>query len=129
MTKILQQTKVSELEAEVERLNTDLRLTKEARKADHILFNIDRPRSEKRIFCSELDSGKTEKLTTADKKDIETVRQQYKECEKFYSKEVDRLNERIREMAQVAQTQKTEMTKSIKEVCSRFYTVKLTTFS
>lgn len=95
---------MTDLEGELERLNTDLRLTKEARKADHILFNMDRPRS------------KTEKLTADDKKDIETVRQQYRDVEKFYSKEVDRLNERIREMAQVAQGQKTEMTKAIKEL-------------
>ena len=107
---------MSDLEAELERINTDLRLTKEARKADHILFNMDRPRSTNGENQLKSVSGKTDKLTAEEKKDIETVRQQYKDVEKFYSKEIDRLNERIREMAQVAQSQKTEMTKAIKEV-------------
>lgn len=41
---LFQQKSLSDVQAELERAHTDLRLTKEARKADQILWKIDRAR-------------------------------------------------------------------------------------
>ncbi|KAJ1363699.1 hypothetical protein KIN20_023614 [Parelaphostrongylus tenuis] len=63
------QKNLSELEAELERTRTDLRLTKEARKADQILWKIDRAR------------GRNEKLSEDDLRAMEHLQTQLRDCE------------------------------------------------
>ncbi|CAL2051013.1 unnamed protein product [Caenorhabditis brenneri] len=94
------QNKLTAKEEELERLNTDLRLTKEARKADQILWNIDRAR------------GRNEKIDNTDS--VETIRKQYRDCEAFYSKEMDRLNDKITEITAEKNRQKNEAQKTIR---------------
>ncbi|CAB3401057.1 unnamed protein product [Caenorhabditis bovis] len=96
------QNKLAQKEEEMERLNTDLRLTKEARKADQILWNIDRAR------------GRNEKIDNTD--NVETIRKQYRDCEAFYSKELDRLNDKITEITAEKNRQKNEASKTIREL-------------
>ncbi|CAI2356096.1 unnamed protein product [Caenorhabditis sp. 36 PRJEB53466] len=94
------QNRLAAKEEELERLNTDLRLTKEARKADQILWNIDRAR------------GRNEKIDNTDS--VETIRKQYRDCETFYSKEMDRLNDKITEITAEKNRQKNEAQKTIR---------------
>lgn len=97
---IFQQNRLTAKEEELERLNTDLRLTKEARKADQILWNIDRARN------------RNEKIDNTDS--VETIRKQYRDCETFYSKEMDRLNDKITEITAEKNRQKNEAQKTIR---------------
>ncbi|CAI4226234.1 unnamed protein product [Auanema sp. JU1783] len=99
-----QGTKICDLESEMERIKTDLRLTKEARKADQILWNMDRERA------------RTDKNTEEEKKQMQSVQQHYKECEKFYTNEMDRLNDRIKEITASANQQKLETGKTMNEL-------------
>ncbi|CAO4386346.1 unnamed protein product [Caenorhabditis nigoni] len=94
------QNRLATKEEELERLNTDLRLTKEARKADQILWNIDRARN------------RNEKIDNTDS--VETIRKQYRDCEAFYSKEMDRLNDKITEITAEKNRQKNEAQKTIR---------------
>ncbi|PIC19845.1 hypothetical protein B9Z55_025235 [Caenorhabditis nigoni] len=94
------QHRLATKEEELERLNTDLRLTKEARKADQILWNIDRARN------------RNEKIDNTDS--VETIRKQYRDCEAFYSKEMDRLNDKITEITAEKNRQKNEAQKTIR---------------
>ncbi|NP_001355535.1 Girdin [Caenorhabditis elegans] len=94
------QNRLTAKEEELERLNTDLRLTKEARKADQILWNIDRARN------------RNEKIDNTDS--VETIRKQYRDCETFYSKEMDRLNDKITEITAEKNRQKNEAQKTIR---------------
>lgn len=97
------QRKLDAKEEEIERLNTDLRLTKEARKADQILMNIERPR------------GKTDKLD-ADLNAMEIVKKQYRDSESFYSKEIERLNRKLSDLTLEKAKETTETQKIIKEL-------------
>ncbi|CAI5456437.1 unnamed protein product [Caenorhabditis angaria] len=96
------QNRLTAKDEELERLNTDLRLTKEARKADQILWNIDRARN------------RNEKIDNTDS--VETIRKQYRDCEAFYSKEMDRLNDKITEITAEKNRQKNEAQKTIREL-------------
>ncbi|CAJ0583971.1 unnamed protein product, partial [Mesorhabditis spiculigera] len=98
------QKRLADVEAELERVNTDLRLTKEARKADQILWNIERSK------------GKNEKISQQEQKNAERVHIQYQEYEQFYSKEVERLNERIRELTKESNGRQGEMSRVIKDL-------------
>ncbi|CAD6189094.1 unnamed protein product [Caenorhabditis auriculariae] len=98
------QKKLAEKDEELERLNTDLRLTKEARKADQILWNIDRAR------------GRSEKTTDSDHSGIDDLRKQYRDYEAFYTKEMERLNEKINQVTIEKTTQKAEAQKTIREL-------------
>ncbi|PAV59873.1 hypothetical protein WR25_19789 isoform B [Diploscapter pachys] len=101
--KVLQK-RVADLEEELERVNTDLRLTKEARKADQILTRMDRTRVRDKMTEEEETKG------------LNLVQQQYKDCEKFYSKEIDRLNDKIKMTNIDSQQQKNEMLQTIREL-------------
>ncbi|CAJ0959181.1 unnamed protein product, partial [Mesorhabditis belari] len=98
------QKRLGDVEAEMERVNTDLRLTKEARKADQILWNIERSK------------GKNEKISQQEQKNAERVHIQYQEYEQFYSKEVERLNDRIRELTKDSNLKQVEMSRIIKDL-------------
>ncbi|KAF8382472.1 tag-241 [Pristionchus pacificus] len=102
------QKKLVDLEAEFERTNTELRLTKEAKKADQILFSLEKGTK-----------SRSSATSSADKADIaqaEAVRVQYAEYEKFYAKEVERLNQRVKDMSAEAMARQTETQKTIREL-------------
>ncbi|GMR32066.1 hypothetical protein PMAYCL1PPCAC_02261, partial [Pristionchus mayeri] len=101
------QKKLVDLEAEMERTNTELRLTKEAKKADQILWSLEKG-SKTRVPSSSADKADIEKA--------EAVRVQYAEYEKFYAKEVERLNQRVKEMSAEAMARQTETQKIIREL-------------
>ncbi|ETN75320.1 hypothetical protein NECAME_12473 [Necator americanus] len=82
------QKSLSDVQAELERANTDLRLTKEARKADQILWKIDRAR------------GRSEKLSDEDVQAMEQLQITFRDCEKFYVGETERLTEKLKVMSQ-----------------------------
>ncbi|GMT32674.1 hypothetical protein PFISCL1PPCAC_23971 [Pristionchus fissidentatus] len=101
------QKKLVDLEAEMERTNTELRLTKEAKKADQILWNLEKGSKSRTVS------------TPSDKIDVEkaeAVRVQYAEYEKFYAKEVERLNQRVKDMSAEAMARQTETQKTIREL-------------
>uniref|UniRef100_A0A1I7X4K0 RING-type E3 ubiquitin transferase n=1 Tax=Heterorhabditis bacteriophora TaxID=37862 RepID=A0A1I7X4K0_HETBA len=98
------QKRLADMETELERLNTDLRLTKEAKKADQILYRMDRAR------------GRNEKITDEELTSVEQMQHQYQECERFYSKEVDRLNGKIKELTTEAQLKNNEQQRITREL-------------
>ncbi|PIO74665.1 hypothetical protein TELCIR_03325 [Teladorsagia circumcincta] len=98
------QKALSVVEAELERANTDLRITKEARKADQILWKIDRAR------------GRNEKWSDEDLRAIEQLQTQFRDCERFYMKETERLNETLRTMSKELQKQRNSHDKIITEL-------------
>ncbi|VDM57132.1 unnamed protein product [Angiostrongylus costaricensis] len=100
------QKNLSELEAELERTHTDLRLTKEARKADQILWKIDRARGKCR----------NEKLSDDDLRTMEHLQTQLRDCEKFYSKETERLKDKLRVMGEEFQQEKIVYDKMVTEL-------------
>ncbi|KAE9413865.1 hypothetical protein Angca_000942, partial [Angiostrongylus cantonensis] len=100
------QKNLSELEAELERTRTDLRLTKEARKADQILWKIDRARGKCR----------NEKLSDDDLRTMENLQTQLRDCEKFYSKETERLKDKLRVMGEESQQEKIVYDKMVTEL-------------
>ncbi|KAK6025300.1 hypothetical protein OSTOST_08809, partial [Ostertagia ostertagi] len=97
------QKALSVVEAELERANTDLRITKEARKADQILWKIDRAR-------------RNEKWSDEDLRAIEQLQSQFRDCERFYMKETERLNETLRTMSKELQKQRNSHDKIITEL-------------
>ncbi|KAK5979170.1 hypothetical protein GCK32_011738, partial [Trichostrongylus colubriformis] len=98
------QKALSAVEAELERANTDLRITKEARKADQILWKIDRAH------------GHEENLSHEDFLAIEQLQSQFRDCERFYVKETERLNESLRTMSKELERQKSSHDKIITEI-------------
>lgn len=101
--KAMQKT-LADVEAELERANTDLRLTKEARKADQILWKIDRAR------------GRNENLSDEDLRAVEHLQSQFRDCERFYTKETERLNEKLRSMSKELEQQRSRHDKIITEL-------------
>ncbi|VDO62467.1 unnamed protein product [Heligmosomoides polygyrus] len=95
---------MADVEAELERANTDLRLTKEARKADQILWKIDRAR------------GRNENLSDEDLRAVEHLQSQFRDCERFYTKETERLNEKLRSMSKELEQQRSRHDKIITEL-------------
>uniref|UniRef100_A0A7I4Z2K9 CCD39 protein n=1 Tax=Haemonchus contortus TaxID=6289 RepID=A0A7I4Z2K9_HAECO len=88
------QKRLSAVEAELERANTDLRITKEARRADQILWKINRAR------------GGKETLSSGDFRAIEQLQSHFQEYERFYVKETERLNKILTSMSEELQEQK-----------------------
>ncbi|KJH48392.1 hypothetical protein DICVIV_05507 [Dictyocaulus viviparus] len=84
------QKNITELETELERVHTDLRLTKEARR--------------------------NEKLSENDLRKIEHLQTQFQDCEKFYSKEIERLKKKSKEMVEEFQQEKTVYNKMTTEL-------------
>ncbi|KIH63203.1 hypothetical protein ANCDUO_06496 [Ancylostoma duodenale] len=98
------QKSLADVQAELERANTDLRLTKEARKADQILWKIDRAR------------GRNEKLSDEDVQAMEQLQTKFRDCEKFYVKETERLTEKLRAMTQEFKKQRNAHEKIVTEL-------------
>ncbi|EPB75110.1 hypothetical protein ANCCEY_05779 [Ancylostoma ceylanicum] len=98
------QKSLADVQAELERANTDLRLTKEARKADQILWKIDRAR------------GRNEKLSEEDVQAMEQLQTKFRDCEKFYVKETERLTEKLRAMTQEFKKQRNAHEKIVTEL-------------
>ncbi|GMT04688.1 hypothetical protein PENTCL1PPCAC_26862 [Pristionchus entomophagus] len=103
------QKKLVDIEAEMERTNTELRLTKEAKKADQILWSLEKGSKSR----GSAPSSSTDKV---DVEKAEAVRMQYAEYEKFYAKEVERLNQRVKDMSAEAMARQTETQKTIREL-------------
>ncbi|VDL76921.1 unnamed protein product [Nippostrongylus brasiliensis] len=98
------QKALADVQAELERANTDLRITKEARKADQILWKIDRAR------------GRNENLSEEDLRAVDQLQSQFRDCEKFYTKETERLNEKLRSMSKELQQQRSAHDRIITEL-------------
>ncbi|VDK44599.1 unnamed protein product [Cylicostephanus goldi] len=99
------QKSLADVQAELERANTDLRLTKEARKADQILWKIDRARGKFfelhfHILHNLSNEGRNEKLSDEDIHAVEQLQTKFRDCEKFYVKETERLTEKLKAMTQ-----------------------------
>ncbi|KHN82982.1 Protein SOGA2 [Toxocara canis] len=114
---------IAMLEAEVDRVSTDLTLTKDAHNADKALWEIERSRfggnqeGETVVNgnAAEAEPG-SEKFTETALKAAETVQKQYAEYQKFYTKEVERLNNRIKELTNEGLTKQNESQRAIKEL-------------
>ncbi|KHJ94032.1 hypothetical protein OESDEN_06046 [Oesophagostomum dentatum] len=98
------QKSLADVQAELERANTDLRLTKEARKADQILWKIDRAR------------GRNEQLSEEDIHAVEQLQTKFSDCEKFYVKETERLTEKLKNMTQEFKKQRNAHEKIVTEL-------------
>lgn len=96
--------------SEISRLRTEVKLSIEAHKADKKLWTIERQnyRSESIGRTSDEDEKDSRQITEKALSAAETVQKQYAEFQKFYSKEVTRLNSKIRELASDMQTKDTE---------------------
>uniref|UniRef100_F1KQ83 Protein SOGA2 n=1 Tax=Ascaris suum TaxID=6253 RepID=F1KQ83_ASCSU len=114
---------IAMLEAEVNRLSTELKLTKDAHNADKALWEIERSHftSNKEGDASESCSpavaqAGSEQFTESALKAAETVQKQYAEYQKFYTKEVERLNNRIKELTSESLTKQHESQRATKEL-------------
>uniref|UniRef100_A0A915B9I7 Uncharacterized protein n=1 Tax=Parascaris univalens TaxID=6257 RepID=A0A915B9I7_PARUN len=114
---------IAMLEAEINRVSTDLKLSKDAHNADKALWEIERSHftSNKEGDASESDSPAavqpgSEQFTESALKAAETVQKQYAEYQKFYMKEVERLNSRIKELTSESLTKQHESQRATKEL-------------
>lgn len=98
--------KVKELSAEINRLRTEIKLSIEAHKADKKLWTIERQnyRCDSIGRTSDEDENDTRQITEKALAAAESVQKQYAEFQKFYTKEVTRLNSKIRELTSDMQT-------------------------
>lgn len=98
------------MSAEINRLRTEVKLSIEAHKADKKLWTIERQnyRCESLGRTSDEDEKDSRQITEKALSAAESVQKQYAEFQKFYTKEVTRLNSKIRELSSDMQTKDTE---------------------
>ncbi|VDK46408.1 unnamed protein product [Anisakis simplex] len=133
------------LEAEVKRISTELKLTRDAHDADKALWTVQRSHmttvqqsqpqvnifTNQRPVTPEIKQSSTEnesqpevrqlhakysQFTETAIKAAENVQKQYVEYQKFYTKEVGRLNNRIKELTNESIMQQNESRREIKEL-------------
>ncbi|KAI6173744.1 Protein SOGA2 [Aphelenchoides besseyi] len=106
------QKKTKELNAEIGRLRTELRLAIELYQTDKKLWTVER-RHISKSASPQTGNGSdeerdTRRITSEALSAAEAVQKQFAEYQKFYTKEVGRLNSKIREMSNDMTTKETE---------------------
>uniref|UniRef100_A0A1I7SF64 Girdin n=1 Tax=Bursaphelenchus xylophilus TaxID=6326 RepID=A0A1I7SF64_BURXY len=101
--------------AEIDRLSHELKLKIDAHKADCTLWEIQKKHLEKNQGNVDNES-KDVRITEDALNAAEAVQKQYAEYQKFYTKEVTRLNKKIKEMAALLNNKEAEFSKKANEV-------------
>ncbi|CEF61829.1 Hypothetical protein SRAE_1000010500 [Strongyloides ratti] len=111
--------KVNDLEIGLDRLKTDLKLSKDAHNADKKLWSVEKSH----ILKANSVNGCKDNQITGDRKIAEEalkageiVQKQYSEYQKFFKKEVDRLNLKIKQLNDEIRHKENDYSKIVKEL-------------
>uniref|UniRef100_A0A0N5CSS8 FIP-RBD domain-containing protein n=1 Tax=Thelazia callipaeda TaxID=103827 RepID=A0A0N5CSS8_THECL len=112
---------IQDLSEEVIKLTADLKLSKEAHDADRSLWKVERSnfRPNRSATLAVVDSKRSNnelQITESALKAAETVQKKYAEYEKFYAKEVERLNRKIKDLSNDILSKRQESEKTIKDL-------------
>uniref|UniRef100_A0A0K0ERB7 Girdin n=1 Tax=Strongyloides stercoralis TaxID=6248 RepID=A0A0K0ERB7_STRER len=111
--------KVNDLEIGLDRLKTDLKLSKDAHNADKKLWSVEKSHILKANSvngCKDDSINGDRKIAEEALKAGEIVQKQYSEYQKFFKKEVDRLNLKIKQLNDEIKHKDNDYNKIIKEL-------------
>uniref|UniRef100_A0A0N5CF03 Girdin-like n=1 Tax=Strongyloides papillosus TaxID=174720 RepID=A0A0N5CF03_STREA len=111
--------KVNDLEVGLDRLKTDLKLSKDAHAADKKLWSVEKSHILKANSvngCKDDQANGDRKIAEEALKAGEIVQKQYSEYQKFFKKEVDRLNLKIKQLNDEIKHKENDYGKIIKEL-------------
>uniref|UniRef100_A0A0N5AHY6 JAKMIP_CC3 domain-containing protein n=1 Tax=Syphacia muris TaxID=451379 RepID=A0A0N5AHY6_9BILA len=113
---------IAQMEEETGRLRTELTLNKQAHLADQALWEVEKSHFQKK---DDLNASKesnspsarnNSKITEGALEAAEAVQKQYADYQKFYTKEIDRLNARIRELSSTLSSKQHESQRVVREL-------------
>ncbi|KAM3729149.1 Microtubule cross-linking factor [Dirofilaria immitis] len=116
---------ITNLKEEVTKLNIDLKLAKEAHEADRALWNVEKSHLNTKKIETLTDNSsdsktinniKNAKITESALKTAEMVQKKYAEYQTFYSKEVERLNTKMKELLNDNLVKQQESDRTIKNL-------------
>ncbi|CAG9533794.1 unnamed protein product [Cercopithifilaria johnstoni] len=108
---------IEDLEEEVIKLNADLKLAKETHEADRALWNVEKSRMKPKNTTTSADNSTESKTVTESAlKSAEIVQKKYAEYQNFYTKEVERLNRKMKELANENLSKQQESEKTVENL-------------
>ncbi|VDD90028.1 unnamed protein product, partial [Enterobius vermicularis] len=112
---------ITQMEEEINRLKAELTLNKQAHLADQALWEVEKSHFQKKkdtdsAVGSTTNVTKNSKITESALQAAEAVQKQYADYQKFYTKEIDRLNARIRELSNTLSTKQHESQRTSREL-------------